>query len=65
MRQNDVHTIHRDITKQCALQGDFWKSPLAKCSSNDVISKTFLAVFLKDEYMFIQQEGAYFSCCYK
>ena len=54
-RQEDILTIHKELTKQPVCKGDFWKSPLSKCPSNDLISKIFLAGFLKTEHVYVQE----------
>lgn len=57
-RQEDVLRIHRRIISQDEQDTDhdeFWDTELAKSPSNNILSKSFLAGFLKEEDLYLRE----------
>lgn len=57
-RQEDALRIHRRIISQDEQETDhdeFWDTELAKSPSNNILSKSFLAGFLKEEDLYLRE----------
>ena len=57
-RQQELIQIHGTISTQSVSTNDFWSCSMSKSPSNDVLSKCFLAEFLKYEKLYIQEMTA-------
>ena len=53
-RQQEMYNLHRAMIGKDVCINDFWSSSLSNSPSNDIISKIFLAQFLKDEQLYLR-----------
>lgn len=54
-KKQDMLRLHNTLTEQSVRLEDFLTSPLAKSPSNNIISKCFLATFLKNEQLYLNE----------
>ena len=52
-RQKHLVTLHQRIGEESMSSLDFWSSPYSNISSNNLISKCFLARLLLDEKVYV------------
>ena len=54
-RQQELSQIHGKLSVQPVCLSDFWSSKISQSPSNDILSKCFLAQFLKHEKLYLKE----------